>query len=96
MFEHIEMVDNNNSTTPKPIRSITPPRDDIDNNEIENEPMQRQVDVVSSTESGLARSRKEMFQQVTATTPVGEKTRVKSITPPREDKRQKRRKDTRT
>ena len=58
--------------------------------------MQRPADIVSSTEkaqevlpeSGLARSRKELFQQVAAAenqTIAGEKTRT--ITPPREEKR---------
>lgn len=86
------------ASEPKPVRCITPPREGADKAEIENEPMQRPADLVSFAdrtqeqlpESGIARSRKEMFQQnassdgVVATSALP---RVKSITPPREEKR---------
>jgi hypothetical protein len=79
----------------KPIRSITPPREGANRVEIENEPAQRQADVVSNFEKvedvlpseGYIRSRKEMFSGSTDTSqssPAG-LPKIKAITPPRED-----------
>lgn len=86
------------ASEPKPVRCITPPREGADKAEIENEPMQRPADLVSFAdrtqeqlpESGIARSRKEMFQQSASDAPSASTSalpRVKSITPPREEKR---------
>lgn len=87
------------ASEPKPVRCITPPREGADKVEIENEPMQRPADLVSFAdrtqeqlpESGIARSRKEIFQQIASTdsssTSASALPRVKSITPPREEKR---------
>ena len=79
---------------PKPVRSITPPREGADRVEIENQPMQRSSDIVSIyekvednlPESGYIRSRKEIF--TSSGSPETENKqipRIKSITPPRED-----------
>jgi len=86
------------SSEPKPLRCITPPREGANKAEIENEPMQRPADLANSAdrtqeqlpECGIARSRKEMFQQSASdglNASSSALPRVKSITPPREDKR---------
>jgi hypothetical protein len=91
------------ANAPKPIRSITPPRDGLNKSEIENEPMQRAPEIVSSAdrrdeplpESGIARSRKEMFQHIADTSYASNNNdsvtggsgrgHIKAITPPRDD-----------
>lgn len=94
-FENIANQPASDANAPKPLRSITPPREGANRVEIENEPMQRSDDVVSVyekledtlPESGYARSRKELFDSVaqsSSTTSDGVP-RVKSITPPREE-----------
>jgi hypothetical protein len=96
-FEQIATQSEEISNQPKPVRSITPPREGADRVEIENEPMQRPADLVSVfektedtlPEQGYIKSRKEIFTNISKeeTNKDGERPRVKSITPPREDKR---------
>jgi hypothetical protein len=96
-FENYESQQQTNA--PKPMRSITPPRAGQDRSEIENEPTKRAPEVVSSTdknaellpESGIARSRKEMFQHIADTSSslnndsTSGRGQVKAITPPRDE-----------
>ena len=93
-FEKYGEQSNEMPLTPKPIRSITPPPEGVNTGEIENEPMQRNDDVISAQakledklpDAGYSRSRKELFESIGTDQPkAGELPRVKSITPPRED-----------
>lgn len=94
-FEKYSEQSNEMPTTPKPIRCITPPPEGTNTGEIENHPMQRQDDIVSSDakyedklpDAGHSRSRKELFESIGTeqSSKGGELPRVKSITPPRED-----------
>lgn len=95
-FEKIADGDSSVSSEPKPVRSITPPREGVAV-EIENQPAARPADVVSAYEkledtlpdSGYIRSRKELFSTISSpdssTSSDGGKPRIKSITPPREE-----------
>ena len=78
-FEKIAAADDDSDWTaaagaPKPVRSITPPRDGANRVEIENEPQQRPADVASAFEkledtlpdSGYIRARKEIFAAIAA------------------------------
>jgi hypothetical protein len=97
-FENIgnESNESEQNPNPKPIRSITPPREGADKVEIENEPMQRPSNVVSvyekledkMPEEGYIRSRKELFDLVGSSDSSSNNSgprAIKAITPPRED-----------
>ncbi|CAF0809373.1 unnamed protein product [Brachionus calyciflorus] len=92
-FEKIAMEPNSPLVEPKPMRCITPPREGADRIEIENEPLQRPADIVSSNEkvedalpdAGFLRSRKEIFDSIGSPESDTGAPRKKSITPPRED-----------
>lgn len=100
-FEKISSGGDSNESSvlsePKPLRSITPPREGADRTEIENQPIQRPANVVSVyekiedalPETGYIRSRKEIFSSIGSpdadSTHNGQLPRIKSITPPRED-----------
>lgn len=95
-FESIANDTGEVPSTPKPLRSITPPPDGAARTEIENEPMQRPANVVSVYEkvedalpaAGYTRSRKEIFASASSPSQDDQKQvppRVKSITPPRDE-----------
>jgi hypothetical protein len=95
-FENIGNESSEIEQNPKPVRSITPPREGADKVEIENEPMQRPSNVVSVyekledklPEEGYIRSRKELFDSVGSTdfsSSISGPRGIKAITPPRED-----------
>jgi hypothetical protein len=68
-FEKREGGEEKQAVAPKPVRSITPPREGANRVEIENEPQQRSADVISAYEKvadtlpdeGYIRARKEAF-----------------------------------
>lgn len=86
--------DDEDNYKPKPIRAITPPPEGVNVGEIENQPKQRDSNVVSAYDkvdtivpkTGSIRSKKELFTTTDANGNKQAKPKgIKEITPPRED-----------